>query len=180
MANERNFENRRSFVYRSSLGLGSALAASSIVHGKSNSECPENDGASIMEPARKTPVIAKADVVVCGGGPSGVMAAIAAARNGAKTLLVEKYGFLGGMATAGLVGPMSKFRLGGEWIVGGSISASKEAFATTRVQAQCMAIGEAAGTAAALCSDQGIAVTHLDGRALRRVLTAKGKTSFDH
>ena len=45
------------------------------------------------------------DVLVVGGGPAGVCAAIAAARNGAKTLVVEKSGMLGGMATQGLVGP---------------------------------------------------------------------------
>jgi hypothetical protein len=43
------------------------------------------------------------DVVVAGGGFAGVAAAVASARNGAKTLLIEHYGFLGGMATAGLV-----------------------------------------------------------------------------
>ena len=43
------------------------------------------------------------DVLVVGGGPSGVAAAISAARNGANTLLVEKDGFLGGMSTAGLL-----------------------------------------------------------------------------
>jgi Dehydrogenases (flavoproteins) len=59
------------------------------------------------------------DVVVCGGGPAGLMAATAAARMGAKTLLVERHGFLGGMATAAMVGPMSKFNLGGKRIVGG-------------------------------------------------------------
>lgn len=47
----------------------------------------------------------KADVVVVGGGPSGVCAAIAAAREGAKTLLIEQGGCCGGMATRGLVGP---------------------------------------------------------------------------
>ncbi|RRJ98212.1 FAD-dependent oxidoreductase [Opitutaceae bacterium TAV4] len=47
------------------------------------------------------------DVIVCGGGPSGVAAALAAARRGSRTLLVERYGFCGGMATAALVNPFS-------------------------------------------------------------------------
>ncbi len=47
------------------------------------------------------------DVVVCGGGPSGAAAALAAARRGAKTLLIERYGFCGGMATSALVNPFS-------------------------------------------------------------------------
>ena len=45
------------------------------------------------------------DVVVVGGGPGGVSSAVAAARNGASTCLIERYGFLGGMATAALVNP---------------------------------------------------------------------------
>src|SRR5690606_32978685 len=49
----------------------------------------------------------KYDLIVCGGGPSGVAAAIAAGRRGVKTLLVERYGFCGGMATAALVNPWS-------------------------------------------------------------------------
>lgn len=49
----------------------------------------------------------KYDLIVCGGGPSGVSAAITAARKGAKTLLIERYGFCGGMATAALVNPFS-------------------------------------------------------------------------
>ncbi|MCG6189537.1 FAD-dependent oxidoreductase [Maribellus maritimus] len=47
------------------------------------------------------------DVVVCGGGPSGVAAALSASRHGAKTLLIERYGFCGGMSTAALVNPWS-------------------------------------------------------------------------
>src|SRR5262252_4840304 len=55
---------------------------------------------SIVEPARETPVFREYDVVVLGGGPAGITAAVAAARDGAQTLLVERYGFLGGMGTA--------------------------------------------------------------------------------
>ena len=51
----------------------------------------------------KTPVIADADVVVMGGGPAGVTAAIAAARLGADVILIERWGHLGGQATGGLV-----------------------------------------------------------------------------
>mgnify|MGYP000861892224 FL=1 len=61
---------------------------------------------TLHEPAREIPIVTEADVVVCGGGPGGVSAAIAAARHGAKTLLIERHGYLGGLATAGLVAPV--------------------------------------------------------------------------
>lgn len=58
---------------------------------------------TITEPSRDINVCAEADVVVVGGGPGGHSAAVAAARNGARTVLIERYGHLGGMATGGLV-----------------------------------------------------------------------------
>jgi len=58
---------------------------------------------SIREPERDVPVVGEVDVLVVGGGPAGVCASVAAARAGARTALVERHGFLGGMWTAGLV-----------------------------------------------------------------------------
>jgi hypothetical protein len=57
----------------------------------------------IKEPERDIPVTMETDVVVAGGGPAGFAAALAAARQGAKVLLVERYGFIGGMCSAGYV-----------------------------------------------------------------------------
>ena len=59
------------------------------------------------------------DVMVVGGGNAGCAAAIAAASHGARTLLVERYGFLGGTATAAMVGPWMTFHSGEDRIVGG-------------------------------------------------------------
>lgn len=58
---------------------------------------------TITEPASEIRVVREADVVVVGGGPGGHAAAVSAARSGADTVLVERYGHLGGMATGGLV-----------------------------------------------------------------------------
>jgi hypothetical protein len=58
---------------------------------------------TITEPSRKLKVVREVDVVVVGGGPGGVASAVSAARSGARTVLIERYGHLGGMATGGLV-----------------------------------------------------------------------------
>ena len=68
---------------------------------------------------RSIPILGRYDVVVCGGGPAGIGAAVAAAERGAKTVLVERFSHLGGMATAGYVDPMSEFAYNGARVVGG-------------------------------------------------------------
>ena len=69
--------------------------------------------------SREIPVAGEYDVIVCGGGPSGLAAALAAAEKGAKTVLIERFGFLGGMATAGYVDPISEFAYNGSRVIGG-------------------------------------------------------------
>ena len=89
---------RRSFfltVASSSLGAWSVAAQTTKT---------ERSGAGeIVIPERRVPVLAEADVVVCGGGTAGISAAYCAARHGAKVILLERWPSLGGMATNALV-----------------------------------------------------------------------------
>ena len=70
---------------------------------ESNRMSPKMLGKTISEAVRQTRVCRTADVVVVGGGPGGIGAAVTAARSGANTVLIERYGHLGGMGTGGLV-----------------------------------------------------------------------------
>lgn len=63
----------------------------------------------VYEKSARIPVIASPDVLVVGGGPAGVGAAIASAKMGAKTMLVEQYGYLGGNLTVAQINPMFTF-----------------------------------------------------------------------
>lgn len=69
--------------------------------------------------SREIPVVGEFDVAVCGGGPAGWIAAVAAAREGKRVALIERYGFLGGTATAGYVVPISGFYHNGERVIRG-------------------------------------------------------------
>src|SRR5919206_656170 len=60
-------------------------------------------------PPRRATLAAETDVLVVGGGPAGLGAAIGAAQAGARVVLAERYGFLGGNATAALVMPLMSF-----------------------------------------------------------------------
>jgi hypothetical protein len=71
------------------------------------------------EPQRAIPVAHEVDVAVIGGGVAGIAAAIAAARNGAKTMIVERLGMLGGVTSATLMTSYSYGAVGGELAVGG-------------------------------------------------------------
>jgi len=61
------------------------------------------EGDWFAEEARRIPVVGGYDVIVCGGGPAGFAAALAAARSGAKTALIEVHGCIGGIWTAGML-----------------------------------------------------------------------------
>ena len=95
---------RRSFI---AMGGVSAVAAGltrgAIAAGEPKAERAGAVGEQVREPARDLPVAERGEVVVCGGGPAGVAAALSAARKGAKTLLLEQHGCLGGIWTAGLL-----------------------------------------------------------------------------
>ena len=103
--------SRRLFLKEGAAGIFALAAAPSLL-----SSCEGSSSENIKAPA---PVAGEYDVVVCGGGPAGWVAAIAAARCGAKTALIERYGFLGGTAVGGLVMPISGFFHNGERVVGG-------------------------------------------------------------
>ena len=64
----------------------------------------------IEEPARKLPVMAETDVLVIGGGPGGLSAALASARTGVETMLVERYGCFGGVITQSMIGTLAWYR----------------------------------------------------------------------
>ncbi|MFX1568672.1 MAG: FAD-dependent oxidoreductase [Promethearchaeota archaeon] len=64
----------------------------------------------IEEEKRKIPILAETEVLVIGGGPAGISAAIAAAREGVDTMLVERYGCFGGVITQSMIGTIAWYR----------------------------------------------------------------------
>jgi hypothetical protein len=80
----------------------------------------------IEEPARTVPVMAETDVLVVGSGPGGLSAALAAAREGVKTTLVERYGCFGGVITQAMVGTLAWYRTNEKVVDAGGIGVEFE------------------------------------------------------
>lgn len=99
--------DRRSFIKIGALGtVGMALGGQDAEAKARKMETPLEVSGYVREPARKIPVVDTADVVVIGGGPAGFAAAVAAAREGADVLLLERQYFLGGLFTGCGVTPI--------------------------------------------------------------------------
>ena len=102
----KNGITRREFVKSTAIKGAAAFAIGAggiTLSGPAAAKSTEISGKTIKEAARETKVCRTADVVVVGGGPGGIGAALAAARSGADTVLIERYEHLGGMGTGGLV-----------------------------------------------------------------------------
>jgi len=92
--------DRRRFFQTGTVAAVGLSASGTMANGPGRSS---SDSKTILEAAHEIPVAEDADVVVCGAGPAGVAAALAAARTGATTRLIEVNGCLGGVWTAGLL-----------------------------------------------------------------------------
>ncbi len=104
----KNGITRREFVKNTAIKGAAAFAIGAgglalTTSASANESSAKISGKTIKEAARETRVCRTADVVVIGGGPGGIGAAVAAARSGADTVLIERYEHLGGMGTGGLV-----------------------------------------------------------------------------
>src|ERR1700676_4709221 len=74
----------------------------------------------VSEPAGRVPVATSSDLVVVGGGPAGIAAALAGARNGLSVTLLERYPYLGGLASGGMVLVLDDMTNGSEITVKGT------------------------------------------------------------
>lgn len=88
---------------REVLHAAGATGAGALLAGELRAQAPAAATAAVAEPARNTPVAHECDICVLGGSCTGVFAAVAAARLGARVAIVELNGFFGGVATASLV-----------------------------------------------------------------------------
>ncbi|MFV1964556.1 MAG: FAD-dependent oxidoreductase [Pirellulaceae bacterium] len=94
--------SRRDFMLTAA-GCSLGAAATADADSSQSAEVDRPRAGVVVVPEREVPVLAEADVLVCGGGPAGIAAACSAARHGAKVVLLERWPSVGGMATNALV-----------------------------------------------------------------------------
>ncbi len=101
--------NRRKFIQNTlTIGALSLVGGNAVSQNLEPAISPAED--VYLEPKKKLPVYGRYDVIVVGGGPAGWASALASVRNGAKTLIVERFPFFGGTATASLMLNINGFR----------------------------------------------------------------------
>ena len=108
--------------------MAAAVTLPGMIASAKNAETAEKQ----VKLKRSMPLDDSWDVIVVGGGPAGCTAAIAAAREGAKTLLIEAMGQLGGMGTSGMVPAWSPFSDGEKMIYRGFFLVIHPAFPSSR------------------------------------------------
>jgi hypothetical protein len=101
--------NRRRFLHNT-LTAGAFSLIGGKLTGQNFDPLLAQNNEVYNEPSRSLPVYGRFDVIVVGGGPAGFAAALASVRNGAKTLIVERFPFFGGTATASLMLNINGFR----------------------------------------------------------------------
>jgi hypothetical protein len=101
--------NRRRFL-NNSLTIGAFSLFSGNVVKKSFEPLSSQAKNFYREPEKELPIYGRFDVIVVGGGPAGFAAALASVRNGAKTIIIERFPFFGGTATASLMLNINGFR----------------------------------------------------------------------
>ena len=101
--------NRRRFI-NNTLTVGAFSLIGGKLAGEGFTALSAQSSDTYQEPSKQLPVYGKFDVIVVGGGPAGFAAALASAKNGAKTLIIEKFSFFGGTGTASLMACIVGYR----------------------------------------------------------------------